>query len=727
MQVNNDVKTAMFSPLDVPKNLKEGEAYQATVKEKLPGNEAILQIKGQELRVQYEGKLPDSGKVNVQLTKTEPPVVKVAPNQPEAARPQTTGLPDSTRQAIGILNQQHLPITRETIQNIKAFLDHASGTTEQKLETIAQMAGKKLDFTPQQLATVHEALHGEKFGKVVEDVAKALDTAVNQSLPKDDSSRLLDVLKRLEQITKDPAKSQVIKGLVRSLQSGGDQNEILGKIVTEFSAELQNDQGLAREVLSLQKNIMIGNVGSTIKETNSLPSIIQQTLAQVKKNPDLTQVIQFLKENLNGEQLQEAVGKAEQLLSSGRELAARQELANSLAGLEKGQQATQLPQEVDATYRFSQEFLAAIPIQSRDLIVTTITKKLSQAALDFKAVQRDISHALHNTEKLMQQSPVLARPSLEAAIKQLDNAILKSDFMLYADMATEKKLLQSSSQLYEARKLLAKGETAKASEIVQEVRTTVEKLVFQPSDQRVKHFVSKEMMNELPMRDQFERALVEPLQTLRGEPTARHTLEYIRNLGLGHESEVAHRLVAGNLSQSEADQSLKQLLLKLAATEGNQLASQKAEQAIQNMTGQQLLSKPDSTGLQTMLFTLPLILRDQVENVKVFLKSNQSGQKMDWENCSLYFLLDTKHLGDVGIHLSAVDRTLSVTLKNDHPQFEKRMTPIVDKTKERLEEVGYRIGGIQFTKLSSTDEKKVANVAVKKQPSFTERGYDFSV
>ncbi len=146
----------------------------------------------------------------------------------------------------------------------------------------------------------------------------------------------------------------------------------------------------------------------------------------------------------------------------------------------------------NSAYQLSEEFLAAIPASSRDLLVTTITKKMSQAALDFKAVQRDISNALYTAEKMVQQSPVLARPSLETAIKQLDQAILKSDFMLYTDMTTEKKLLQASSQLHEAKKWLAAGESGKASEIVQQVRSTVDKIIFQPSDQRVKHFVAKQ-------------------------------------------------------------------------------------------------------------------------------------------------------------------------------------------------------------------------------------------
>src|SRR5690606_3435545 len=151
-----------------------------------------------------------------------------------------------------------------------------------------------------------------------------------------------------------------------------------------------------------------------------------------------------------------------------------------------------------------------------DILVTTITKKLSQAAIDFKAVQRDITNSLRTAESLIRQAPIQARPSLESAIKQLDNAILKSEFMLYTDMKTEKQLLQASSQLHEARKLLNRGERGQASEIIHQVRQTVEKIMFQPSEQRVKHFVSDELMRleEIPLAKQLSRSIEEPLQTL---------------------------------------------------------------------------------------------------------------------------------------------------------------------------------------------------------------------
>lgn len=746
MLIQNESKLQSLIINESSSQLKEGGTYHATVKEKLPNNEALVQIKGQEMKVKVDGALPNTGKVLLQVTdmKQEIPVVKatanqVNANQPQNVKPQQAVLSDGVRQAVQLLQDNHIPITKETINNIKTYMEKGPGTPEQKLETIAQMAGKKLEFTPSQINAAHESLHGKPFGHILQDIAEELNHDYKNQTRQQDSTqgKVAEVLAKLEQLVKDPAKSAIIQQLAKALQQGESPQNVARELLSKLAVELKNNPQLAKIVSNvLQATVEVRVPTSSLATTDMSESIIQQAAKQIKTVPNLTNVIQFLKDSTGQDEwtgaqkelLQAAIGKAEQFQSAGRELAARQELATALTQLETQQPQQAQKQEAETTYRFNSEILAAVPVESRDLIVTTISKKLSQAALDFKAVQRDIRNALQTTESLMKQAPLQARPPLETAIKQLDNAILKSDFMLYTDMGTEKKLLQSSSQLHEARKLLAKGEFAKASEIVHQVKTTVEKLMFQPSDVRMKHYVSNELLQlEQPsLGRQLTHVVEEPLQALRQEPTARHALEYMRSLGLSYDSDIAHRLVAGESAKADADTTLKNLLLKLAQTEGNNQTSQKAEQALQNVTGQQLMSKSDSTGLQTMLFSLPIVLQDQVENVKVFLKSNNSGQKIDWENCSLYFLLETKKMGDVGIMLTAVDRTLSLTLKNDQHGFKERMLPLAEKAKGRLEEIGYKMGALQFTTLTEAikPEKKAEPV---KQPAMSERGYDFSV
>ena len=55
-----------------------------------------------------------------------------------------------------------------------------------------------------------------------------------------------------------------------------------------------------------------------------------------------------------------------------------------------------------------------------------------------------------------------AKQMLETAISKLDNAILKSDMMLFTDMKTEKQLMNASTQLAEAKKLLSKRRSCRS-------------------------------------------------------------------------------------------------------------------------------------------------------------------------------------------------------------------------------------------------------------------------
>ena len=64
--------------------------------------------------------------------------------------------------------------------------------------------------------------------------------------------------------------------------------------------------------------------------------------------------------------------------------------------------------------------------------------------------------------------------------------------MLFTDMKTEKQLMHASTQLAEAKKLLAKGDHAEASKIVNEVKNMMDRINFKPSEQKIMHYVKGE-------------------------------------------------------------------------------------------------------------------------------------------------------------------------------------------------------------------------------------------
>jgi hypothetical protein len=379
-------------------------------------------------------------------------------------------------------------------------------------------------------------------------------------------------------------------------------------------------------------------------------------------------------------------------------------------------------------------------LSSKDFIVQTVTEKLAKAHGDFKLLQREITRNLDTIQRLTEafksQAANQVKPLLETTIKKIDHAILKSELMLFTDMKTEKSLLQASSQLADAKKLLNKGNYQEANRIVQEVKSMIEKLEFKPSETKVMHFITKEEQNLINRTNQQQLLQQFDAMTKRAaeqEPTARQAFELVRGLGLNRDSEVAQLLASRRQVDGEPAQNMKQALMQVMKMEEEQgRVSQQTSQALANITGQQLLSKSDNSSLQSMFFSLPFLLKDEVKNLQVFVNSRTEGQQVDWENCNLYFLIETKKLGEVGILVTATDRNLSLTIKNDQPSFKEKIEPLANVCKEKLKEVGYNIASLNFTKLNAVQkrdvEKSKSEEALDRMtPTFTEKGFDFKI
>jgi hypothetical protein len=207
--------------------------------------------------------------------------------------------------------------------------------------------------------------------------------------------------------------------------------------------------------------------------------------------------------------------------------------------------------------------------------------------------------------------------------------------------------------------------------------------------------------------------------------------EMVRNLGLNRDSEVAQFLASGReQQQQEASQrNLKTTLMQLAQDSDEESRVQKlANQALSNITGQQLMSRSDQQGnLQSLYFQLPLLLQEKVDNLQVFVNSRNENEQVDWENCSLYFLMETPKMGEIGILVSATERQIAVTLKSDKTDFESKMKPLVDLATERLTEIGYVVKGITYSKLKNEVKQGNETDTHDQQPIFGEKGFDYKI
>ncbi|MEC1718849.1 hypothetical protein [Schinkia azotoformans] len=652
--------------------------------------------------------------------------------------------------------------TIETIKQIKEAVQKEPNF-QRAIEVVRDLLKNNKDIDPKIINTIekmtNQASQLDQAGR--ERISNILDQAVDQ-------------IKQSNTATAENTKTQS--------PDLPDENSTKIKTDQQQSQQKQTAQQENNQKLSQILANLLNQEQTTENQKPSPSAQLNEALKQIQKESNLDQAFaQIRKELLSNpnldlntiEKIEKAMERSTQLLEKGRELGARQQITNALNEIEQEITKTepkQLNQPTDQQKGIQDELIKqfdqneefqTLPLQAKNILVTKVTQKLAQATHDFRELKREITKNLDTVERLIDTFKKNAYPQakqmLETTIGKLDNAILKSDMMLFTDMKTEKQLMQASSQLADAKKLLAKGNHTEAAKIVHDIKTLLDKINFKPSEQKVMHFVSKETTNlekiQKPPTQQLLNQFDETARSyVRQEPSARQMFEMVRSLGLNHDSDLAKSLVfqkggESPFQQGQQDQqnqqqqeNLKAALMKLAQTGGDEASTriaQQAEQALNNLTGQQLLSKSDSgNSLQSMFFTLPLLLGEKPENLQVFVHSKKEGQQVDWENCNLYFLIETKRLGDVGIMLTSTDRNLSITIKNDRPGFKQKMEPIAAITKEKLQEVGYSINSINFTRMTSINSQATQNQQndTNKQehqsqmrPVFTEKGMDFKI
>ncbi len=759
MQINNNqLSSSQLQSTERPLELKKGDVVTAQVKEIKSKNEAVLQIRGKEVLAQFEGEIPGNtgDKVTIQVTgKNDQSITAKAVEVDSTSKTQsqqnnTTILQNlgitakdsnELQQAVKTLLDKGIPLTKENVQDLRTFFEKAQGTVQQKLESVKALANKNLEVTLSHLTSIHEALNGRPVSGIVQEIAKELNSDY-KDLPRDlrnliSQVRNTDDLQKINQLLKANVPLDKIKNYITNL-------------VRQSQAEVEN--------LFVSTKALAGDAGSN--NDSITENLLNNLIKQFQKEANLTKGLEQLKEQLSNTEsltepikvkLETSINKAIDLHTRGRELGARQEIINTLTSVMEdiqSQQVTIKEQEPQVNQsNVYDEQLGAFQLSSKDIIVTRVTQKLAELTQDFKETKRDITRNLDNIQRLLEQpkvAPQQTKQLLESTIKKLDNTILKSDIMLFTDMKTEKDLLKASGQLAEAKKYLSKGEQAKAYEIVQNVKTAIDKMIFKPADVKVMHFISKEIQSDknTALISQLTEVVSKSQLT---EPSARQMFDILRNNGLSHENELAQKLVFKQSDGSQQfhqqqdpnQQNMKSILLRLLGNEvdgQNGKVQQLADQALSNITGQQLLSKSDSnSNLQTLLLNLPIMLENQTENVKVFINSRNQTQQLDWENCSLYFLIETKKLGEVGILINSTDRNLSVTLKNDKVDFQQKMEPVIEVTKQKLKEIGYNVGNIQFAKMSEakkeTSNKLIDNTheSTRPKPIFTGKGMDFKI
>lgn len=786
MQVTNHSVSRQIN--DSKNQINTGDVSPVLIKDKFSPNEAKVLFKGQEFSAKFEGGMPSSDRMLAEVVGMPEKGklllrdafsnsnARATQSQTIDARLAKAGIDSIStdlKNAIKIFDNKGVTLTNDNLSSINKFVNEAPGTSSEKLETVNALAQKNLPVTEEHLNSIHKALHGPllkdslleltggreiKFensspssitgGQTLKDIPlpKSIEQILQQIKNGEFSSQEIEeILSRLER-NSNPEIKLLKQEIVKALQIHTAGNDRIQKATPQSIIDGEKLKNIAtvklRDSFERLASLLDKNVNQKFPENELIK--LQYLLRHAQKDASITNLLDSVgkaieefadKGKWDLSHLIASFEKATQLADKGRELAARKALAEGVNQLEKDHpelknSANQLTL-TDAEQYAINESLQSLALQSKTLLVTEISKKLSQMAIDFKKVKQEITKSLDHISLMLDKegSKVNAKQTLDTGINKLDNAILKSNFMLYTDMLTEKKMLTASSRLSEARNLLAKGEFSQASHIVKEVKATLDQIIYKPSNTRVQHFVSEQSLlkSAVSVDEQLAYGIKQAVKPMPNqEYSARQVFESLKRLGLTHENDAANSLVFGTKGdQEELNNNLKSKLIQMAQ---NGEGHSKAEQALANITGQQLLNKQDSSGMQNLFLQMPFLLNQKMENIKVFINSQKSGEKIDWENCSLYFVLETKKLGEVGIHVTAQNRSISITFNSKKDDLGHLLEPMTEISKERLQEIGYKLEALK-AKMTSTvlkNESSVENIS-NLTPAFTEKGYDFTI
>ena len=205
--------------------------------------------------------------------------------------------------------------------------------------------------------------------------------------------------------------------------------------------------------------------------------------------------------------------------------------------------------------------------------------------------------------------------------------------------------------------------------------------------------------------------------------------EALRLLGMDHEGESARFLALQDLSNDNISTNLKASLLRMMENNPGQ-NNEALSQLAHKITGQQLLSNSDKGQFQTMFLNIPLLIDGRIQDAKLYINSRKEKEKLDFENCSIYFLIETKKLGETGILLTSTGRNIAINIKNNKENLEKNIKSLLDNFRENLIDLGYEIGNISFSKFEDREnigEKMKSKQAMNNKRNLPRKGFDIKV
>ena len=125
------------------------------------------------------------------------------------------------------------------------------------------------------------------------------------------------------------------------------------------------------------------------------------------------------------------------------------------------------------------------------------------------------------------------------------------------------------------------------------------------------------------------------------------------------------------------------------------------QQAVQSITGQQLLMSADRSAPVTYITMFVPFMNEQGEHLASVHIQTRKGRRggLDMNNCHLLFDLRMSALGEMMIDVQVTERIVSLQIYNDHPLMKYLAEEGKQGLQQALADMGYRLSMVKVTAL----------------------------
>ena len=567
--------------------------------------------------------------------------------------------PESVKLAEFLLRNQ-FPVTKETFSSALQWIK-AADTIESGLSVIKTILTQQLPFVKDVFFALSEQARNEPFHKLLSGLQQQL---MENGADTKTVVQLKGVLESLH-ITKQD-----------QLQQTGLQRLIATWLDSESTRDMKSG---AFSLLQKSGFVPIG-----ISETEFLKRIVAESIMmpeslKTSTANKLQQGLQLLASAANG-----TLGQAENIEASLTNLWGRADIGMKGSAVPMGGMqpiGISIDERPGLNFRLLENTFGGIPSEMKTGAFTMLQTTGNQRTNGEMAQQQPVftKEIINHTSRLLERAlaEVSASGKMTTVNPEVDEILIQLNKMVGQDVESKGKVGDFLLQAFK--------ETPEASLTIKPERIVLSHLMYEG-------FQSNDFTN--------------------GTAVAQQLKEWTKMLGLQLENVLANLSGGGTEALTEDLETLKPLLLKLLNEQHPSVVKDMAEQLLNRLTAQQVLSQ-DNGPMQNILLTLPLNLGSfQTDLTLQWSGRKTKDGKIDPDYCRILFYLELENLHETVIDMQIQNRVIKVTVINEKNEaIEAVASNYLDVLKDKLQVMDYKLSGVLFQ-----DTARAKNVDSKQKP-----------